>query len=134
MNAHVELEDCIQEGWHGMMMAFHRYDPTKGVSLGAFAHRYIFGRIYRSLLGTKNLQHNKKMILLECSEKVKDDRQDSDEFIMHLYDHIMSRYNILETQVLTMFFQNYKKTEIVRITKITGEAFDILIQDFKNNF
>jgi DNA-directed RNA polymerase specialized sigma subunit len=117
-----------------MMMAFNRFDPTKGVSLGAFAQRYIFGRIYRSLLGTKNLQHNKKMILLESSEKIKDQKQENDEFLLHLYDHIMSKYNVLETQVLTMFFQNYKKTEIIRIAKITTDQFDLIIQDFKNNF
>jgi len=134
MNQQVELEDCIQEGWHGMMMAYHRYDPSKGVSLGAFAQRYVFGRIYRSLLGTKNLQHNKKIMLIDNSEKIKDTKHNNEEFILLLYDHIMNKYNMIETQILTLVFQNYKKTEILKQMKITGDYFDSIIQDFRNNF
>jgi len=134
MNQQVELDDCIQEGWHGMMMAYHRYDPTKGVSLGAFAQRYVFGRIYRSLLGTKNLQHNKKIMLIDNSEKIKDNKHNNEEFILLLYDHIMNKYNMIETQILTLVFQNYKKTEILKQMKITGDYFDSIIQDFRNNF
>jgi len=117
-----------------MMMAYHRYDPSKGVSLGAFAQRYVFGRIYRSLLGTKNLQHNKKIMLIDNSEKIKDTKHNNEEFILLLYDHIMNKYNMIETQILTLVFQNYKKTEILKQMKITGDYFDSIIQDFRNNF
>ncbi len=117
-----------------MLMAYKKYDPSKGVSLGAFAHRYIFGRIYRSLLGTKNLQYNKKIILLETIEKVIDVKTNSDEFGFHIHDFITARYNYLEQQMLMLVFQNFKKTEIIKELKITADFYDDIIQDFRNNF
>ena len=134
INCNVELDDLIQEGWHGLLMAYKKYDPTKGVSLGAYAQRYIFGRIYRSLLGTKNLQYQKKIILLECSEKVIDKHQTAEEFILHLYDHIHSQYNHTEQSLLNLYFQNFKKTEILKTLKITSDFYDNVIIHFRNNF
>lgn len=134
LNTNTELEDCIQEGWHGMLMAAKKYDPSKGVSLGAYATRYIFGRIYRSLLGTKNLQHNKKILLLDVTDNIIDTKQENDEIVKLIYDHIRSKYNAEEAIILEMIFNNYKKYEIIRQMKITSEFYDNLLEDFKNNF
>lgn len=134
INSYAELEDLIQEGWHGLLMAVKKYDPSKGVSLGAYATRYIFGRIYRSLLGTKNLQHNKKMVLLESSENIIDKKSETNEMPAMIYDHICNKYSADEAMILKMIFSNYKKCEIIRQMKITSEFYDNLLEDFKNNF
>lgn len=134
INSYAELEDLIQEGWHGMLMAAKKYDPNKGVSLGAYATRYIFGRIYRSLLGTKNLQHNKKMILLESSDNIIDKKTEVSDVPNMIYDYIYTKYPAEEAMILKMVFNNYKKCEIIRQMKITSEFYDNLLEDFKNNF
>jgi RNA polymerase sigma factor (sigma-70 family) len=134
LNAGVELDDCVQEGFVGLLMAMRKYDPNKGVSLGAFANRYIFGRIYRSLLGTKNLIHNKKIILLDLSNKIIDKKSETEDFTAHLYDYIMSHYNETETKVLDLIFQNYKKSEIIKIVNVTNDFYDDLLTHFKANF
>lgn len=134
MNQNVELEDCIQEGWHGLLMAYKKYDASRGVSLGAFAHRYIFGRIYRSLLGTKNLQNNKRMILLESSDKILDNNQIKEDFLLDLYDYILSNYQPHQREILIMVLQNYKKTEIIQQLKISTDLYDQVLMHFKNNY
>lgn len=133
LNNNVELEDLIQEGYIGLLMAIRRYDKKKNVTLGAFANRYIFGRIYRSLLGTKNLIHNKKILLMELSDKIIDNR-DQQVFLIDLYDFIDSRYADFEAEALKMFLQNYSKSEIFKKTKITSEDLNAILDDFKNNF
>jgi RNA polymerase sigma factor (sigma-70 family) len=133
LNANVELEDLIQEGYIGLLMAIRRYDNTKNVSLGAFANRYVFGRIYRSLLGTKNLIHNKKMLLMELSDKIIDSK-DSKVFLIDLYDFIETRYADFEAEALKMFLQNYSKSEIFKKTKMSSDEFNNLLDDFKKNF
>ena len=39
-------EDCYQEGMIGLMEAALRFDPSKGVSFGAFADKFIYGKIF----------------------------------------------------------------------------------------
>lgn len=113
-------------------MAKKRYDPSKGVSLGAFAQLYIFGRIYRSLVGTKKLQHERKILLLDIPEKIEDKQNEIEEFVILLQDHINFHYTIFEIDILTMVIQNYKKSEITKKYKITNEFYDELLLDFKN--
>ncbi len=132
MNSSIELEDAIQEGWYGLLMAKKRFDPSKNVSLGAFARLYIFGRIYRSLIGTKRLQHERKILLLDIPEKIEDKQNETEEFVILLQDHINFHYTILEIDILIMVIQNYKKSEITKKYKITNEFYDELLLDFKN--
>lgn len=133
LNNNVEVEDLVQEGYIGLLMAIKRYDNTKNVSLGAFANRYIFGRIYRSLLGTKNLIHNKKILLMELSDKIIDPK-DEHVFLIDLYDFIETRYADYEAEALRMYLQNYSKSEIFKKTKLTSEQFNVILDDFKQNF
>ncbi len=134
VNTGVEIEDLYQEGFIGLLMAKKRYDPSKNVSLGAFAHRYIFGRIYRSLLGTKNLQYNKKIMLMDLPETIVDARKNTEEYMFELYDSLLAKYNMQEVEMLEMTFQNYKKCEIIKKVKVTGAYYDSIIIDFRNNF
>lgn len=133
LNTNVELEDLIQEGYIGLLMAIRRYDNKKNVTLGAFANRYIFGRIYRSLLGTKNLIHNKKILLMELSDKIIDTK-DEHVFLIDLYDFIENRYADFEAEALKMHLQNYSKSEIFKKTKLSSEQFNVILDDFKQNF
>jgi len=123
----------VQEGFVGLMMAYKKYNPNRGVSLGAFASRYIFGRIYRSLVGTKNLIHNKKILLMELSDKIIDKKNDH-EFLTELQDHLNSKFTPDQIEILRMFFDNYKKNEILRKFKITSDEFDRLTQEFYESF
>jgi RNA polymerase sigma factor for flagellar operon FliA len=131
INSGVELDDCIQEGFVGLLMAKKRYDSSTGVSLGAFAQRYIFGKIYRSLLGTKNLQHNKKIILMNFSDNIVDKRKNIDEYYFELFDSLMVNFDELKYQVLQLILHNYKKNEILKQLKITKEFYDKVIDEFK---
>lgn len=112
-------------------MAKKRYDSSTGVSLGAFAQRYIFGKIYRSLLGTKNLQHNKKIILMNFSDNIVDKRKNIDEYYFELFDSLMVNFDELKYQVLQLILHNYKKNEILKQLKITKEFYDKVIDEFK---
>lgn len=134
LNNGVSYEDLVQEGWVGLLMARKKWQPDYGVTLGSFAQTYIFGRIYRSLLGTKNLIHNKKIILMELSDKIIDVRNTKHEFLLELYDYIDANYKIEQANVLKLVFQNYRKGEILKSCSITSEEYDSLIDHFNSNF
>lgn len=123
----------VQEGFVGLMMAYHKFNPHKGVSLGAFASRYIFGRIYRSLLGTKNLVHNKKMLLMELSDKIIDTNADH-EFLIELNDYIDTKYQGEDAEILRHFLSGHKKTELVKKFKKSMEDIDGLLQQFYHGY
>jgi RNA polymerase sigma factor (sigma-70 family) len=133
LNSGVELEDLIQEGWIGLLLGLKKYDKDRNISLGAYCNKYIFGRIYRSQLGTRNLQHNKKMILMELSDKVIDTRGDPFEEI-NFYDFIENTYPPLVSDVLKMLYQNHKKSEIMKKHGLGLDEYNKIIEDFSSNF
>lgn len=114
-------------------MARKRFDSSTGVSLGAFAQRYIFGRIYRSLLGTKNLQHNKKILLMDFSDNIIDKRPNVDEYYFELFDSLMATFDAAKYEVLQLILHNYKKGEILKQLKITSEFYDKVINEFREH-
>lgn len=121
MNAGVDLDDLVQEGWLGLLHGVRHWDRRRGITIGAFSHKYIFGRIYRSLVGTKNLIHNKRMVVTDYSDSPvppADDRgYDLVEFMEGLGDDPVGR------EVLRMLFEGHRKGEIQRALHITPEAF-----------
>lgn len=121
MNAGVDLDDLVQEGWLGLLHGVRHWDRRRGITIGAFSHKYIFGRIYRSLVGTKNLIHNKRMVVTDYSDSpvrpVDDKGYDLVEFMEGLGDDPVGR------EVLRMLFEGHRKGEIQRALHITPEAF-----------
>ena len=134
LNETTQLDDLIQEGFVGLLMAYKRWDKTKGINLGAFASRYIFGRIYRSLLGTKNLLHNKKIILLDLHNKVLDEKQKYFEFLTDIFDFISENFEPKEALVLELTIKGYKKGEILRIANATSVDYDAILNQFRDKF
>lgn len=133
LNTGVELEDLIQEGWIGLLLGLKKYDKDRNISLGAFCNKYIFGRIYRSQLGTRNLQHNKKMVLMELSDKVLDTRSDPFEEVS-FYDYLENAFDSVTSSVLKMHYQNHKKSEIIKKHGLSVEQYNKIIEDFIANF
>lgn len=133
LNSGVEHEDLVQEGFVGLLMAEKKYNPCRGVSLGAFASTYIFGRIYRSLLGTKNLIHNKKMRLLELTDNIECKGNDH-QFLTELSDFIETKYPNYRGEALKLFISGHKKAEIIRQFAMQSQEFDDLINGFVQEF
>jgi hypothetical protein len=127
----VELEDLIQEGWIGMLLGLKKYDPKRNTSIGAFCNKYIFGRIYRSQLGTKNLIHNKKIITIDAAEKIIDRIEDNKEFIF--FDYIDNNYDETTAELLKMHYKGYRKTEIMKKLGLTPDLYNKIINDFDAN-
>lgn len=133
MNTGVELDDLMQEGWIGLLIGMKKYDKSRKISLGAFCNKYIFGRIYRSQLGTRNLQYNKKMVLMELSDKLIDQRPDPTEEIC-FREFIYSHYNLLTADVLIMHYENHKRSEIMKKHGLSLEQYNKIIEDFAADF
>lgn len=134
MNSGVELDDLVQEGWVGLLTGIKRYDSNRNISLGAFVHKYIFGRIFRSLLGTKNLLHNKKIILLELSDNIIDKNNDFATAQIDFWDYVENSMDETSVQVIKMHYQNYKKSEILRVCKISNEQYASILNEFDTYF
>lgn len=134
MNSGVELDDLVQEGWVGLLTGIKRYDSNRNISLGAFVHKYIFGRIFRSLLGTKNLLHNKKIILLELSDNIIDKNNDFATAQIDFWDYVENSMDETSVQVIKMHYQNYKKSEILRLCKISNEQYISILNEFDTYF
>ena len=134
LNSGTELCDLEQEGTVGLILALRRYDPARGISLGAFANRWIFGRIFRSLMGTKNLLHNKRIATMELSDKVFDKNPNNDNYIIEFYDHIENTHSAQAANVLKMLFQGHKRSEILKVNKITLDDFHKILADFDSKF
>ena len=134
LNSGVELEDLIQEGWIGLLTGIKKYDPERNISIGAFCNKYIFGRIFRSLLGTKNLLHNKKIILMDLSNKILDKHQSAQHAEIHFWDYVENTYDKLSADVFRMIYNNYKKTEIMKKHGLTNEQYNNIVEQFTKDF
>lgn len=130
LNVGAELDDLIQEGVLGLLMAAKKYDSTRKITFGAFANKYVFGRIYRSLLGTRNLCHNKKIVLLEDGDRIVDDRMNQDLSMIEFVEYLESKYDKVTSSVLKMHLDNYKKTEIIRKHNLTLDEYNKIIEQF----
>lgn len=115
-------------------MALRRYDSNRGISLGAFANRWIFGRIYRSLMGTQNLLHNRKIQTMDLNDKVIDYQNLIDAHRIDLFEQIDSMTDKLASSVLRMVFMNYKRSEILKVNKISLDQYNQILTDFKGAF
>lgn len=115
-------------------MALRRYDSNRGISLGAFANRWIFGRIYRSLMGTQNLLHNRKIQTMDLNDKVIDYQNLIDAHRIDLFEQIDSMTDKLASSVLRMVFMNYKRSEILKVNKISLDQYNQILTDFKETF
>ena len=124
MNAGVDMDDLIQEGWVGLMMGVRRWDPSRRISIGAFCNKYIFGRIYRSLIGTKNLVHNRRMVTMDddCPTPTVDDDGTG---LVGLLDAMGG--DPVARAVLTELLEGHRKGEIMRRHRLTQEAWRAIV-------
>ena len=51
----IDLDDLIQVGWCGFLAGMQRYDPTRGVTLGAFCTLWVRGALHRSIFKQRSL-------------------------------------------------------------------------------
>lgn len=51
----IELDDLIQVGWCGFLAGLQRYDPGRGVTLGAFCTLWVRGALHRSIFKQRSL-------------------------------------------------------------------------------
>lgn len=134
INRGSEIEDLIQEGWVGLLMGMKKYNPNKNITIGAYCKRWIFGRIYRSILGTKNLKRDKHLKFVPIDEGQPDISVQNREKAYHLNDFIENSFEDKDVLVLKMIFKNYKKNEILRSCAITEDEYNAIIEDFNNRF
>lgn len=125
MNAGVDMEDLVQEGWVGLMMGIRRWDPSRRISIGAFCNKYIFGRIYRSLIGTKNLVHNRRMVTMD-SDCPTPASEDGGAGLVDLLDSMGE--DAVARSVLTMLLEGHRKGEIMRRHRLTQDAWRSIVQ------
>lgn len=45
----VDLRDLVQTGWTGFLSGLKRYDPTRGITVGAYCTVWVRGAIHRSV-------------------------------------------------------------------------------------
>jgi RNA polymerase sigma factor (sigma-70 family) len=46
-------QDLVQAGWLGMLKGLKNYDPSRGITLGAYSRAWIWGSMYREIHGRK---------------------------------------------------------------------------------
>lgn len=105
------------------MMGIRRYDPSRNISIGAFCNKYIFGRIYRSLIGTRNLVHNRRMVTMDEDCPVPEARNEGPETV----DLLDGMGDELSRSVLVMLLEGHRKGEIMRRHRLTQEAWRRII-------
>jgi len=126
-NSNVEIDDLVQEAWLGFLQGLKRYDPSKNVSLGAALKQWAFGRVYRSLLGNKNVIFTRKMNQMNLHEKIYDCKDFFKEIDNN--DLIDNIFNDEQKSIIKLLSQGYKKTDICKINNIDSNAYDRLIQE-----
>ena len=51
----IELDDLTQVGWCGFLAGMQRYDPRRGVTLGAFCALWVRGALHRAVFKQRSL-------------------------------------------------------------------------------
>lgn len=46
-------QDLVQAGWLGMLKGIKNFDPSRGITLGAYSRAWIWGSMYREIHGRK---------------------------------------------------------------------------------
>lgn len=54
-NLGIEYEDLCQAGWLGFCQGYRRWNPRKGVTVGAFIGKWVWGAIHRICVPKKKL-------------------------------------------------------------------------------
>lgn len=124
MNAGIDMDDLVQEGWVGLMTGVRRWNPRRKITVGAFCNKYIFGRIYRSLIGTKNLVHNRRMVTMDDDCPAPHAR-DVGPDLVDLLDSMGG--DEVARAVLTELLEGHRKGEIMRRHRIGPEAWKRII-------
>lgn len=79
-----DYEDAMQAGRVGFLRAIHRFDSTRGATIGAFAQNYVRGEIVSDLFDRRGSAERPAVELLEPDELV--GVTDSTEHAEHLLD------------------------------------------------
>jgi len=65
-------EDLCQAGWLGLLKGLKNYDPTRGITLGAYSRTWIWGSMYREAVGRKKAVIETKVGLPAGLEAIND--------------------------------------------------------------
>lgn len=125
------LDDLIQEGFLGLLKGVQRYQPDKGVTLGAYCRRWVWGQIYRSILGSK--AKNLKKIKVGYSD-------DEDE--LFYFDKSCNEIDISDyidnlppdqREVILYLAQGFSRQEVMDMLNITAPHLSKILKAFKTN-
>lgn len=58
----IEFDDLLQTAWLGFMKGVKRYDSTKKTTLGTACRAWVFGSVYRSILGSRAIKQQRLQI------------------------------------------------------------------------
>lgn len=105
---HVEWDDVYQTAWLGFMKASVKWKKGMGVTLGAYARTWVWGAVYRSILGSRARTNARLQIGYPVGNVTVQTDFQAD---IDLMDHIMAQPSPTR-EVVMMSAQGYKPREV----------------------